>query len=165
MPGANDNPRDNAGVIAPPPLIALAALSLGLLIDWLLPVYVLATLLGSWARGFLGGLLVAGGAALAIDARQRFNEVATNVHPWKPALHLATSGIYRLVRNPMYVGLLLMVGGFGIAFASDWTLVLLVAMALVLRNGVVLREERYLEAKFGDEYRRYKARVPRWGIW
>jgi protein-S-isoprenylcysteine O-methyltransferase Ste14 len=65
----------------------------------------------------------------------------------------------------MYAGLMVMVGGFGIAFASDWTLVLLVPMALVLRNGVVLREERYLEAKFGEDYRRYKASVRRWGIW
>ena len=69
------------------------------------------------------------------------------------------------MRNPMYVGLLLLVGGFGIAFASDWTLVLLVPLALLLRNGVVLREERYLEDKFGEDYRRYKASVPRWGIW
>ena len=65
----------------------------------------------------------------------------------------------------MYVGLMLLVGGIGIALASDWTLVLLVPMALVLHYGVVLREERYLERKFGEEYRRYKASVPRWGIW
>jgi protein-S-isoprenylcysteine O-methyltransferase Ste14 len=65
----------------------------------------------------------------------------------------------------MYVGLLLITGGLGLAFASDWTLVLLVPMVLVLRNGVILREERYLEAKFGDDYRRFKASVRRWGIW
>jgi protein-S-isoprenylcysteine O-methyltransferase Ste14 len=157
--------RDIPGVIAPPPLIALATLVLGLLLDWLLPVYVLATLLGSWTRGFVGGLLVAGSAALGIAGRQRFIEAGTNVNPWKPSTQLATAGVYRYVRNPMYAGLMVMVGGFGIAFASDWTLVLLVPMALVLRNGVVLREERYLEAKFGEDYRRYKASVRRWGIW
>jgi protein-S-isoprenylcysteine O-methyltransferase Ste14 len=64
----------------------------------------------------------------------------------------------------MYVGLILLTGGIGIALASDWTMVLLIPMALVLHFGVVLREERYLEAKFGEAYRRYMARVPRWGI-
>jgi protein-S-isoprenylcysteine O-methyltransferase Ste14 len=65
----------------------------------------------------------------------------------------------------MYTGLMLLVGGIAIAFALDWTLVMVLPLALVLRNGVVLREERYLERKFGDEYRNYKASVPRWGIW
>lgn len=157
--------KDNPGVIAPPPLIALAAVVLGFALDWLLPLYVMATLLGSWWRGFLGGLLIAGGAALGIAGRQRFVEAQTNVNPYKPAVHLATAGVYRYVRNPMYAGMMIVAGGFGIAFASDWTLVLLVPMALVLRHGVVLREERYLEEKFGEDYRRYKAAVPRWGIW
>ena len=155
--------KDHPGVIAPPPLIGLAALLLGLLLDWLAPVYVLATLLGPWWRGFLGGLIVASGAALAVSARQHFLEAGTNVRPWKPAVRLITSGAFRYLRNPMYVGLMLLVGGFGIAFASDWTLVMLVPLALILRNGVVLREERYLEAKFGEDYRRYKASVPRYG--
>jgi protein-S-isoprenylcysteine O-methyltransferase Ste14 len=161
MTDSNDNP----GVIAPPPLLALAALLIGLALDWLLPVYVVATLLGSWARGFVGSIVVAIGAALGIAGLQRFAEADTNVESWKPALHLATAGIYRYVRNPMYCGLMLMVGGLGIALASDWTLVMIVPLALVLRNGVVLREECYLERKFGEDYRRYKASVPRWGIW
>lgn len=156
---------DNPGIIAPPPLIALVTVLLGLLLDWVAPVYVLSTLLNSWLSGLLGGLLVATGAAFAIAGRQRFIEAGTNVHPWKPALHLATAGIYRHVRNPMYLGLIVMVGGIGIALLSDWTLVLLVIMAFVLHHGVVLREERYLEAKFGDDYRRYKATVARWGVW
>jgi protein-S-isoprenylcysteine O-methyltransferase Ste14 len=65
----------------------------------------------------------------------------------------------------MYVGLLLLIAGIGIALASDWTLALLAPTAIVLHYGVVLREERYLEAKFGEDYRRYRASVPRWGIW
>ena len=158
-------PKDHPGVIAPPPLIALATLLVGLVLSWLMPLYVLATLLSFWERVVLGAVLVIAGCVLPIAARRRFLDLGTNVEPWKPTLHLATTGVYRYVRNPMYVGLMLLVGGFGIGFASDWTLVLLVAMAFVLRHGVVLREERYLEAKFGDDYRRYKARVPRWGIW
>jgi protein-S-isoprenylcysteine O-methyltransferase Ste14 len=64
----------------------------------------------------------------------------------------------------MYVGLAFLVSGLGIALASDWTLVMLVPAVLMLHFGVVKREERYLEAKFGDAYRQYKARVPRYGI-
>jgi protein-S-isoprenylcysteine O-methyltransferase Ste14 len=63
----------------------------------------------------------------------------------------------------MYVGLGLLVAGIAIALASDWTLVMLVPAALVLHFGVVLREERYLAAKFGEDYLDYKARVPRYG--
>src|SRR4029078_5295227 len=157
--------KDIPGIIAPPPLIALAAVLIGLLLDWLLPVYVLATLLAAWGRGFLGGLLIASGLAIGMAGRQRFVEAATNVNPWKPALHLATAGVYRYVRNPMYAGMLVMGGGLGTAFASDWTLVMVVPLALVLHYGVVVREERYLEAKFGEQYRQYKVRAARWGIW
>jgi len=67
------------------------------------------------------------------------------------------------MRNPMYVGLTLLLAGLAIALASDWTLVLLVPAALVLHFGVVKREERYLEAKFGEAYRVYKGNVPRYG--
>lgn len=163
--GFMPEPKDHPGVIAPPPLIALATLLLGLLLSWLMPLYVLATLLSFWERIALGAVLMIAGCALAIAARQRFLDLGTNVEPWKPATRLATTGAYRYVRNPMYVGLMLLVGGLGVGFASDWTLVLLIGMAFVLRDGVVLREERYLEQKFGDDYRRYKASVPRWGIW
>jgi protein-S-isoprenylcysteine O-methyltransferase Ste14 len=157
--------KDNPGVIAPPPLIALAAMVLGLALDWLLPAYVLATLLSLWTRIALGVALMLAGAALAIAALRRFAEARTPVNPTKAVISLATSGVYHYARNPMYVALLVTVGGIGVALASDWTLVMEVPLALVLRDGVVLREERYLEAKFGDEYRRYKASVPRWGIW
>ena len=56
-----------------------------------------------------------------------------------------------------------MVAGIGIALASDWTLVMLVAAALTLHFGVVKREERYLAAKFGEPYRQYIKTVPRYG--
>jgi len=63
----------------------------------------------------------------------------------------------------MYVGLALLVAGIGIALASDWTLVMLMAAGLTIHFGVVKREERYLTAKFGDAYRHYMETVPRYG--
>jgi protein-S-isoprenylcysteine O-methyltransferase Ste14 len=140
-------------------------LVLGLALDWLVPVYVLATLLGFWVRIGASLAILAAGIALPIMARQRFIAAGTNVEPWKPVVCVVRSGVYRYVRNPMYTGLMLIVGGIAIAFALDWTLVMVMPLALVLRNGVVLREERYLERKFGDGYRSYKASVPRWRIW
>jgi hypothetical protein len=50
-----------------------------------------------------------------------------------------------------------------VAFASDWAVLLIAPWAVAMHVGVVLREEQYLEAKFGDDYRRYKDRVPRYG--
>jgi protein-S-isoprenylcysteine O-methyltransferase Ste14 len=154
---------DTPGVIAPPPLIALATLLLGLALDWLIPAYVLDILLTFHERLVLGGIVFAAGAILVLIAERTFKWVGTHVEPWKPSLTLATIGIYRYLRNPIYVGLAFITAGIGIAFGSDWTLVLIAPAAIVLHRGVVLREERYLEAKFGGEYRAYKERVPRYG--
>jgi protein-S-isoprenylcysteine O-methyltransferase Ste14 len=154
---------DNPGVIAPPPAIALATVLLGLALDWLIPVYVLTVVFYFWTRVVIGVLLIAAGAALAVTGERSFRAAQTNVAPWRPALRLVTSGIFARVRNPMYLGLGLIVLGLGFALASDWTLVLLVPAALLLHYGVVRREERYLEDKFGEDYRRYKASAPRYG--
>jgi len=155
--------RDIPNVIVLPPLIPLAALLLGLLLDWLIPGYFLRVFLTFGERLFLGGVLFAVGLALMLAGGHYFSLAKTNIPPYKPALHLVTDGLYAFVRNPMYVGFGFMLAGLGIAFASDWTLVLMIPAAIVLHRGVVLREERYLEAKFGDLYRQYMTRVPRYG--
>lgn len=156
--------RDTAGVIAPPPLVALGAVILGILLDWLMPAYVLSAVLTRNGRIVISVLLIAAGAALAVAGRGTFVRLGTNVNPFKPSSVLVTTGVFAYVRNPMYVGLACLVAGIGIALASDWTLVMLVAAALVIHFGVVKREERYLEAKFGDAYRRYMNTVPRYGL-
>ena len=155
--------HDIAGVIAPPPLLALTAIMLGLALDWLLPTYVLRVLLTWPERMFIGGVLFVACGGLGLPALWGFYKAGTHVEPWKPASALVTGGIYRYVRNPMYVGVMLFLAGLAILLASDWMLVMTVAFALVIHFGVVKREERYLAAKFGEPYRRYLKTVPRYG--
>jgi protein-S-isoprenylcysteine O-methyltransferase Ste14 len=162
---SSEDRSENPGVIAPPPLIAVLTIVLGLLLDWLFPAYVLDTVMNWRERLVTGGLLASAGAALALWAERQFQRAGTNASPMKPSLHLVTGGPYQYLRNPMYVGLMLAAGGIAVVLASDWTLVLLVAMAFLLHFGVVRREERYLERRFGEDYRQYKARAPRWGFW
>ena len=157
------NTRDNPGVIAPPPLLALAAIVLGLALDWLLPAYVLRLLLSMELRIFFGVVLIGAGVGLGISAILTFRAAGAHVEPWKPALALVTGGVFQWLRNPMYVGILLSLAGLAILLASDWMLVMTIFLAPVLHYGVVAREERYLEAKFGDAYRDYKLRVSRYG--
>jgi protein-S-isoprenylcysteine O-methyltransferase Ste14 len=156
--------NDTAGVIAPPPLIALAAVLTGLLLDWIAPAYILSLLLSLEMRLPLGLLLIVLGCLLAYGGYRSFGRAGTDVNPYKPSTTLATTGVYAYLRNPMYVGLGLIVGGLGIALASDWILVMLVAGALTIHFGVVKREEAYLTAKFSEAYVRYRAAVPRYGL-
>jgi protein-S-isoprenylcysteine O-methyltransferase Ste14 len=109
-------------------------------------------------------MLIAAGMVLAIAAVQRFRRAGTNVEPWKPAVSLVTDGIYALTRNPMYFALILMLAGIGIALGSDWIVVLSIPAALLLHFGVIKREERYLEQKFGESYRAYMRKVPRYWV-
>jgi protein-S-isoprenylcysteine O-methyltransferase Ste14 len=154
---------DTAGVIAPPPLIALAAVLIGFALDWQSPAFLLEVVPFA-LRVAIGVALIAAGAALAIAGRNIFVRSGTNVNPYQPALALVTTGVFAYVRNPTYTGLGLMAGGIGIAFAADWVVVMVVPQMLLIHFGVVRREERYLTAKFGEAYRNYLAAVPRYGV-
>ena len=80
----------------------------------------------------------------------------------QPVRALVTTGIHGWSRNPIYVGMFLIYGGIAITAASTWLLALALPLAIVIRYGVVAREEAYLERRFGSAYRDYKARVRRW---
>ena len=154
---------DTAGVIAPPPLLALATIVLGLLLDWLLPAYVLTVFLSGTVRIIVGVVLVGAGLALVIAANIVFRAAGTHPEPWKPSTALATNGIFAWLRNPMYVGGTIFLVGLSVLLASDWMLVMTIGFFVVLHFGFVRGEERYLEAKFGETYRQYCNRVPRSG--
>jgi protein-S-isoprenylcysteine O-methyltransferase Ste14 len=153
--------RDTPGVIIFPPLIPLLVLLAGLALNFLRPLGLLAHLpfLG---RIVMGGIAFLVGIGMAIGAIRIFRRIGTPARPSQPTLVLATTGVFTRTRNPMYVGGSLVLLGIAIGFALDWVLLLLVVSLPVLHYGIILREERYLERKFGDEYRRYKTTVPRY---
>jgi len=86
----------------------------------------------------------------------------SNVPTSLPTTTIVNTGPYRFTRNPIYLGMVLGLIGLAIALNSLWLLLMLVPFALVIRYGVVTREEVYLERKFGDVYRGYRSRVRRW---
>lgn len=102
------------------------------------------------------------GLVLGLLAAGLFNRAGTNVKPWRTTTSLVTGGPFRWTRNPMYLAFTLIYIGLAIAADSVMTLVLLIPVLLIIHTQVIAREERYLEGKFGDEYRSYKARVRRW---
>lgn len=86
----------------------------------------------------------------------------TNVPTNRPTTAMVDKGPYRFTRNPIYLGMFGGLFGLAIAFDTLWLLATLVLFALVIRYGVVAREEAYLERKFGEAYRAYRKRVRRW---
>lgn len=156
--GGDRNARDNPGVIAPPPLIYLGFLVVGLALDYLWPVAPVA----EGARYPAGFALIAVGLVMFALAVREFFKAGTSVETRKPTSAIVTRGPFRLSRNPIYVALSLVYAGIGFAVDSAWVLALLAPALVVMRYGVVAREERYLERKFGEEYLRYKASVRRW---
>jgi protein-S-isoprenylcysteine O-methyltransferase Ste14 len=155
--------RDTAGVIAPPPLIWLAVVLIGLALDRLSPIGMAGAFIPRPARTVIGSALVIFAVWPMARALWRFRLARTHVEPWKPATALVSRGIYKRTRNPMYQAIGLFTLGIAFAFASDWIFLLLPFAALIMHFGVVRREERYLEAKFGDSYREFRERVPRYG--
>ncbi len=150
--------QDRAGVITPPPIIYLIALAIGLLVDWLYPFQVLPT---PFVIG-IGLLLIAAAGPIVISALRAFSRAKTTFDVRKPTSAIVTNGPYRFSRNPGYVSLTLLYGGIACLVNSLWVLLMVVPAVTVMHFGVIKREERYLEAKFGDEYREYKTTVRRW---
>jgi len=150
-----------AGVLARPPRLFLAALLLGLVSDRLLPPPFAITEADRVLWIMAGTLLLSGLAVFAAGIRD-FSRAATPVPTNQPVRALVTNGVHGWTRNPIYLGMFLVYGGIGVAVRSPWTLILTLPLAITIRYFVVAREEAYLERRFGDAYRDYKARVRRW---
>src|SRR5216683_2034250 len=151
---------DVAGVIALPPLIFLGFLAAAAVLEAVVPFPVLAA--HAFPRYLAGAALAAAGFVMIVMGTRRFQAAGTNIPPNLPTTALVVDGIYRRTRNPLYLGTTLVYLGLGVAAGSLWAIALVVPLLWVINTGVIAREERYLERKFGDAYRAYKARVRRW---
>jgi protein-S-isoprenylcysteine O-methyltransferase Ste14 len=150
-----------AGVIARPPLLFLAGLLLGFVSDRLVPLPVAVPRIDP-VHWIIAGSLILIGLALAAAGIRNFSRARTPVPTNQPTRALVATGIHGWTRNPIYLGMFLVYGGVGIAVRSPSILILTLPLVIVIRYGVVAREEAYLEWRFGDTYRDYKARVRRW---
>jgi len=146
-----------AGVVVPPPLLYALLLAAGLILNHQRPRPVLPEAIAAIAGPFLAawGLIV-------IPAVLAFRRAGTSPRPWRPATALVTGGPYKISRNPMYLGFTLIYLGASVWANALWPLLALPVVLAVTDRGQIAREEAYLERRFGDEYRRYKARVRRW---
>jgi protein-S-isoprenylcysteine O-methyltransferase Ste14 len=150
---------DTAQVIIRPPIAWALAVLAGLALNWLMPLPFVPVMLPA---GWLGAMVFALALVLVAWAIATMTRVGSNVPTSLPTTTIVETGPYRFTRNPIYLGMFVGLVGLAIAFDSLWLLATLVPFALLIRYGVVAREEAYLERKFGDVYRHYRARVRRW---
>jgi protein-S-isoprenylcysteine O-methyltransferase Ste14 len=154
----NEN-SETARVLVRPPIAWAVAVIAGFALDWLEPLPLVPDDLPA---GLVGAVVFMLALALAIWAMDTMTRAGTNVPTNRPTTAMVESGPYRFTRNPIYLGMFGGLVGLAIAFDTPWPLVTLVPFALVIRYGVVAREEAYLERKFGQAYRDYRKRVRRW---
>ncbi len=150
--------QDKAGVVAPPPLIYLGVLVFSLLLNRRFPI---AFLPRGIARG-LGWSLLSAGVLLVGWFERTLRHAGTPANPYKPVSNVVTEGPFRYTRNPAYLSMSMIYTGIAALANALWAMLLLPGALLVIQRGVIEREERYLERKFGEEYLRYKALVRRW---
>jgi protein-S-isoprenylcysteine O-methyltransferase Ste14 len=153
-----DEPLDNPGVIAFPPLIWLVNAVISVLVHLFIGLRIM-----SYSFCLVCGMVfIILAPTLALSALRAMKVAGTNVHPSEPALAIVRDGPFRFTRNPMYLALCLLQVALGF-FLNDWiTLLFVVPLAVIFHYGVILREERYLTAKFGEPYLQYKREVRRW---
>lgn len=154
--------RDHAGVFIPPPLFYVVAFTIGYTIERRWPAPTVGPGVFHVVDELLGWVLVAAGAGLILSAFYRFGRARTGIVPITPTTTIVAAGPYQFTRNPMYLGMTVVYLGATLLVSSFWPLLFLPLAVACIQSYVIPREERYLEGKFGDEYRTYRARVRRW---
>ena len=111
---------------------------------------------------YAGVAAVLMGIAMAAISAGAFKMAGTGIKPFDEATFLVQSGFYRFTRNPMYLGMFLMLTGVAFLMGSVGAAIPVLLFVVIIRNNFVLAEERFLEASFGQQYLDYKSGVRRW---
>ena len=138
----------------PPPLVFAGAIVAGIVLPDLRP--------SALYSAPLGAVLILLGLALGGWAVGWFRRTGQDLKPWTPTPELIVRGPFRFSRNPIYLAMTLLTLGIGGLLARGWIEVLALLAFLIVHFSAVLPEERYLEEKFGEPYRQYKASVRRY---
>jgi protein-S-isoprenylcysteine O-methyltransferase Ste14 len=109
-----------------------------------------------------GIILIVGGIALVVRTRRLFTHFHQRTDPGHPTSKVITSGIFAMSRNPLYLTCAIIFLGFALALNMLWALMGLLLSVILCHYLLILPEERYLTAKFGEEYKQYMASVHRW---
>ena len=141
-----------------PPIWLLLALLASYALDRWMPLVLLLPV--PWS--FFGLSPLAVGSVMSFMSAGAFRRVGTPVIPFEPSTKLVTSGWFRVTRNPMYLGLVLIQSGVGMLMGSLGAFLPLPILIAILHFRFIRGEERFLEGIFGDEYRGYRTRVRRW---
>ena len=156
----SENDKDAAAVRFPPPFAYLIALVVGALLQWF--VYPLPLEVPMTLRIGAGVVTALAGIGLVASAFGLFRGIGQDPAPWTSTPEIVTEGIYRVTRNPMYVGMALLQLGIGIGLANGWIVAFVPLVLAVVYATAVRHEEAYLERKFGEGYLVYKRSVRRW---
>lgn len=158
MPAKAPPEKDHPDVPIAPPLLFVLPIIASLAFEWFVPTNFVHGAL----RWIFGTSILLAGLALTVSGFATQKHAGTDPIPFNPTTRIVAHGLYRLTRNPMYVGFAFATFGLAILGDSIWML-LAVPIGLVLIDRLVItREERYLERKFGEEYISYKRSVRRW---
>jgi protein-S-isoprenylcysteine O-methyltransferase Ste14 len=110
----------------------------------------------------LGIILVAVGVTFIVLARRELAEHGQPAEPGRPTSRIVSSGVFSISRNPLYLGIVIMVIGIALAFNVLWVIILLLPAVVLCHYVLIFPEERYLSARLGEEYKAYTLSVYRW---
>ncbi|MEM7166396.1 MAG: isoprenylcysteine carboxylmethyltransferase family protein [Planctomycetota bacterium] len=150
--------RFGPGVRIPPPVVLATWIGIGLLLRWYFPTPLLPQLVAWWS----GGVLIVAGLGTLSWCLQQFRKNETALLPHRPDSKLILGGLYRHTRNPIYLSLVVIHIGTGLAFNSGVVLAMVIPLILTLQLYVIRKEERYLTRRFGASYEEYCRSVRRW---
>lgn len=151
-------------LIIPPPVVALITGILMWCVARCLPWGQGVTSVSSYLSWGLMALCIGLSAAFALPALRLFKKLGTTTDPRRvhKARRLAAAGVYRYSRNPMYLGVFFLLFAWGIYLDNSLALLAAFIFPLYITVFQIRPEERYLEDKFGEEYRQYRQKVRRW---
>lgn len=152
----------HADVKFPPPILPIVTIVAGFILGRFVPLLPDVGL-PTPGRYWIGGLVAAAAVlVLVVWPARQFQKTGQDPKPWTPTPEFIVSGMYRYTRNPMYLGMIVFCIGFAIILSEAWVLVLTPVCGWLIYVLAIGPEEAYLDEKFGDSYRAYKARVRRW---